>query len=208
MKKLLLVGAVALFGAMNAQTEKGSWVIGGSTTLGFNSLNTTYKYQGQSTDGPKVSTITITPSVGYFVIDKLAIGLDLGFTSITTKEEEVYMNTTYTYKNTISTFSVLPTATYYFKSGSNVLPYLGVGIGYSSSKTKDSSSASSNTSEESIGGFAWKAKGGVTFLLSPSIGLDLGLSYMANYGKLDSNQDVKVNTGTLGVNAGISVFLK
>ena len=31
---------------------------------------------------------------------------------------------------------------------------------------------------------------------------------MANYGKLDSNQDVKVNTGTLGVNAGISVFLK
>lgn len=209
MKKLFLVGALALFGAVNAQTEKGSWVAGGSTTLGFNNVNTTYKYQNQSTDGPKVSSFTITPSIGYFVIDKLAVGLDLGYTSTTTKEDEVYNNSTYSYKHTISTFSVLPTATYYFKSDSKILPYLGAGIGYSTSKTKQTTSYSTSFStEETVGGFAWKGKGGIVFLVSSSIGVDLGLSYMANYGKLDSNNDVKVNTGTFGVNAGVSVFLK
>ena len=64
MKKLLLVGAVALFGAMNAQTEKGSWVIGGSTTIGFNSKSSKVKYNGQSVDGPKSTSFNITPSAG------------------------------------------------------------------------------------------------------------------------------------------------
>jgi outer membrane protein len=29
----------------------------------------------------KVNTFSITPSAGYFVIDKLAVGIDLGFVS-------------------------------------------------------------------------------------------------------------------------------
>lgn len=210
MKKLLVLGAVALFGAMNAQTEKGSWVVGGSTTLGFNSANTKYKNDGNSVDGPKVSTFNVTPSVGYFVIDKLAIGLDLGYTSLTTKVENEFMGTNYSSKSTISTFSILPTATYYFKSDSKVLPYLGVGAGYSTSKEKFTQNGSgSNNYEDTLNGFAWKGKGGIVFLVTPSIGLDLGVSYMGTNQKYDGdNSDVKVKTNTFGVNAGISVFLK
>jgi len=209
MKKLLVLGAIALFGAMNAQTEKGSWVVGGSTTLGFNNTNTKYKYNGNSADGPKVSTFTVTPSVGYFVIDKLAIGLDLGYTSLTTKLESEFMGINYTAKNTVSTFSILPTATYYFKSDSKVLPYLGVGAGYSTSKEKSTQNGSgSSNSEDTINGFAWKGKGGIVFLVTPSIGIDLGLSYLGSNGKYDDNSDVKVQSNTFGVNAGISVFLK
>ena len=209
MKKLLVLGAVALFGAMNAQTEKGSWVVGGSTTLGFNSANTKYKYDGQSEDGPKVSTFTITPSVGYFVIDKLAIGVDLGYTSLTTKMEESFMGTNYSAKSTLSTFSILPTATYYFKSDSQILPYLGVGAGYSTSKEKfTQTGGGSNEYEDNLNGFAWKGKGGIVFLLTPSIGIDLGVSYMGSNGKYDDDSDAKVQTNTFGVNVGISVFLK
>ena len=35
MKKVLLVGAIALFGAMNAQMEKGSWIVSGKTGIGI-----------------------------------------------------------------------------------------------------------------------------------------------------------------------------
>lgn len=89
MKKLFLVGALALFGAINAQTEKGSWVVAGSTTLGFNSIKSEVKYDGVTEDGPTLSTFTLTPSVGYFVMDNIAVGLDLGYTSIKQTEEEI-----------------------------------------------------------------------------------------------------------------------
>lgn len=209
MKKLFVLSALALVGLANAQTEKGSWVVGGSTTLGFNSANTKYKYDGNSTDGPKVSTFTITPSVGYFVIDKLAIGIDLGYTSLTTKMEDTFMGTNYSAKTTLSTFSILPTATYYFKSDSKVLPYIGAGAGYSTSKEKFTQTGTdSNDYEDNLNGFAWKGKGGIVFLVTPSIGIDLGVSYMGTNGKYDDDSDAKVQTNTFGVNAGISVFLK
>ena len=206
MKKLFLVGALALFAAVNAQTEKGSWVIGGSTTLGFNSATSTYKYNGESEDGPKVSTVTVTPSVAYFVANNIAVGVDLGISSISQKEE----GNNNSDKTTTTTISVMPTGTYYFKSASNILPYLGVGVGYASSKVKNTYTFGnqSGTDEEKVDGFAYKAKGGVVFLLNQSVGIDLGVSYMGINGKLDSNNDVKVNTGTVGVNAGVSVFFK
>ncbi len=85
MKKLLLAGAVALFGLSNAQMTKGDWVISGNTGMGFNNTTTTVKVGSNSVDGPKVNSFSIIPSVGYFVIDKLAVGIDLGYMSTTTK---------------------------------------------------------------------------------------------------------------------------
>ncbi|MCS4304669.1 porin family protein [Chryseobacterium sp. BIGb0232] len=82
---------------------KGDWVISGNTGMGFNNIATTVKVGGKSTDGPKVNTFSITPSVGYFVIDKLAVGIDLGYVNRITKYDDV--------KFTNSTFSVMPTAT-------------------------------------------------------------------------------------------------
>ena len=71
MKKNLLIGAFALLGfAASAQTEKGSWVVGGSTSIGFNNVSTKVKSDNTTFDGPKVNTFTIAPSAGYFVIDK------------------------------------------------------------------------------------------------------------------------------------------
>lgn len=195
MKKLLVLGALALFGAMNAQTEKGSWVIGGSTTLGFNTASQTHKYEGESQDGPKTSTFAITPSVGYFVANKIAVGLDLGFASITQKFDGD--------KYTTSTFTVMPTGTYYFKSDSKVLPYLGVGVGFSSSKEDYG-----DGDDASISGLAYKGKGGIVFLLNQSVGIDLGLSYLGVNGKHSEDSKYKINTSTFGATVGVSVFLK
>ncbi|WP_312901131.1 OmpW family outer membrane protein [Chryseobacterium taichungense] len=203
MKKLLLAGAVALFGLSNAQMTKGDWVISGNTGFGFNNVNTTVKVGGQSADGPKVSTFSITPSVGYFVIDKLAVGIDLGLTSATTKYEGA--------KATTTSFSVMPTATYYFANDSKFVPFLGAGIGYASVKNKGEINVMglSTSDDNTTDGLAWKVKGGVTYMATQSLGINLGVSYDQFSNKETiMNTDVKTNVKTFGVNVGFSYFIK
>ncbi len=207
MKKLLLVGAVALFGTVNAQTEKGSWVVGGSTTIGFNSTSSTVKYNGQSTDGPKSTTFSVTPSAGYFVADKIAVGIDVGFKSVKNESTDYIFDQAYTFESKQNTLVIMPTASYYFKSNSKVMPYLGAGIGYFSTTTKFPGSPFSSDGEIKVttDGLAWGAKGGIVFLLTPSIGIDLGLAYVNTSNK---ENEVKNVTNSFGVNAGFSFFFK
>lgn len=203
MKKLLLAGAVALFGLSNAQMTKGDWVVSGNTGFGFNNVTTTVKAGGESADGPKVSTFSITPSVGYFVIDKLAVGIDLGLTSATTKYEGT--------KTTTTSFSVMPTATYYFANDSKFIPFLGAGIGYASVKNKGEMNVLgvSASDETTTDGLAWKVKGGVTYMATQSLGINLGVSYDQFSNKQTiMNTDVKTNVKTFGVNVGFSYFIK
>lgn len=203
MKKLLLAGAVALFGLSNAQMTKGDWVISGNTGFGFNNVSTTVKAEGQSADGPKVSTFSLTPSVGYFVIDKLAVGIDLGLASATTKYEGA--------KSTTTSFSVMPTATYYFTNDSKFVPFLGAGIGYASVKNKGEVNfmGLSSSDETTTDGLAWKVKGGVTYMATQSLGINLGVSYDQFSNKETyMGTDVKTHVKTFGVNVGFSYFIK
>jgi len=203
MKKLLLAGAVALFGLSNAQMTKGDWVISGNTGFGFNNVTTKVKAEGQSADGPKVSTFSLTPSVGYFVIDKLAVGIDLGLTSATTKYEGT--------KSTTTSFSVMPTATYYFTNDSKFVPFLGAGIGYASVKNKGEVNfmGLSSSDETTTDGLAWKVKGGVTYMATQSLGVNLGVSYDQFSNKETyMGTDVKTKVNTFGVNVGFSYFIK
>ncbi len=195
----MLVGALALFAAVNAQTEKGSWVIGGSTTVGFNNVSTKYSAGNSSSTEPSVSTFTLTPSFGYFVQDKLAVGLDLGFVSMSQKDGD--------YKYTANTLSAMPTVTYYFKSATNLVPYLGAGVGYASTKLTEKYDGESES--ETVDGLAWKAKGGLVYLINQNIGVDLGASYN-QYSNKETvmGTDYKTTVGTFGINVGFTVFLK
>ncbi|CDN73780.1 OmpW family outer membrane protein [Elizabethkingia anophelis] len=196
MKKNLLIGAFALLGfAASAQTEKGSWVVGGSTSIGFNNVSTKVKSGNTTFDGPKVNTFTIAPSAGYFVIDKLSVGLDLAYTNATTKYDGA--------KTTSNTFAILPTATYYFTDNTVIKPYLGAGIGYASNTEKEEYRGKSN--EYTVNGFAWKVKGGFAYFFTPSIAADLGLSY-SQFSNKDNG--VRTNVNTFGVGVGLSVFFK
>ncbi|MEN4762087.1 MULTISPECIES: OmpW family outer membrane protein [unclassified Chryseobacterium] len=202
MKKLLLAGAVALFGLSNAQMTKGDWVISGNTGLGFNAQSSTVKANGESNDGPKISNFSITPSVGYFVIDGLAVGIDLGFNSNTNKFDGD--------KLTNTTFSVMPTATYYFNTGSKLFPFVGAGIGYATYKEKYSlSSGAAFNADSTNDGLTWKAKAGVTYMATQSLGINLGLGFDQFYTKNTVlNTEVKTTRNNFGVNVGFSYFIK
>lgn len=216
MKKLFLTASLAVFGVLSAQTEKGSFIISGKTGLGFTSNTVKYKFDGQTIDGPKTNTFNISPSVGYFVADNFALGLALDYNSTTSKQniEMFDPNITggYSTENTKETqtiLSIVPNATYFFSKG-KTRPYLSAGLGLANIKSK-SNYLGSIASEDAFSyneskntGFVWTANGGLMFLISPTIGLDLGVGY-ANYSFKEG--DLKTNSGAFGANAGISLFL-
>lgn len=96
MKKLLLsIVAVAAFAfTTQAQTEKGTWMLGGN--VGFNSTKVS---------GAKKSDVSfsVVPSVGYFVSNNFAIGTGVGY-----KYDKAVSD-----KNLTQSFEVAPFGRYY-----------------------------------------------------------------------------------------------
>ena len=70
MKRVFFIIAIAVFGtfSLRAQTEKGNMIVGG--TAGFSSTKTG--------DSKAAISFSLNPSLRYFVIDRLAIGAELG----------------------------------------------------------------------------------------------------------------------------------
>nr|WP_315032326.1 outer membrane beta-barrel protein [uncultured Chryseobacterium sp.] len=86
MKKILLAGAVALFGLSNAQIAKGTTYLSGQVSYSQTEDNNTDK---------KIESFKILPTVGYFVDTNLAVGLGVGYkdgktTTTTTTGSTVY----------------------------------------------------------------------------------------------------------------------
>ncbi len=202
MKKLALIVLLAFFGTANAQTEKGNWIVSGATSLGFNNNKITNKSGDVSVDGQKTTTFNIKPAIGYFVIDNLAVGLDLGYE---VKKYDEFINIDEKIKVTTNTFSVLPSATYYFKTDSKAFPYVGAGAGYALNSSKTANIAPYKTNF-----FQWKAKAGLAYFITPSIAIDLGFSYDQLSTKFDESQmtrENKVIFKNFGANVGINVVL-
>lgn len=202
MKKLTLIAVLAFFGTANAQTEKGNWMFGGSTTFNFNSTKPSAKQDGVTVDGNKTSTIAATPSVGYFVINNLAVGMDLELSAQKTKDYDSFTSSTVDVKTTI--FSVIPSATYYFKNESKALPYIGAGAGYAVAKAKVDGNSIDPTNF-----FVWKVKGGVAYMITNDISVDFGLNYhqLSTKYNYPSGESYKSFNKNFGANLGFTLFL-
>lgn len=202
MKKLTLIALLAFVGNAHAQTEKGNWIVSGATSLGFNSNKITNKSGDVSVDGQKTTTFNVKPAIGYFVIDDLAIGLDVGYE---VQKYDEYLGFEQKTKVTASTFSVLPSATYYFKTDSKAFPYIGAGAGYALNNSKTTITAPYKTNF-----FQWKAKAGLAYFITPSIAVDLGFSYDQLSTKFDETQTIRENKvifKNFGANIGINIVL-
>lgn len=76
MKKVLIaLCAVALGTTAMAQTDQGGWMFGASSDFGFKS------YKMDNDQDESASDMNFDVRAGYFVIDNLAVGLDVGFGS-------------------------------------------------------------------------------------------------------------------------------
>lgn len=70
MKKVLLAGAIALFGLSNAQIAKGTTYLSGSVG---------YSQEERNNGDNKTENFNVLPTVGYFVAPNLAVGLGIGY---------------------------------------------------------------------------------------------------------------------------------
>ncbi|HPF93080.1 MAG TPA: hypothetical protein PLV65_04050, partial [Tenuifilaceae bacterium] len=83
----LLAGALIIALGLNAQVEQGKILIGGSSNLRFSSNTMSSEVVGveDSDSQLKTSEFSFEPQVGYFVIDGLAVGIDLSYISSKSK---------------------------------------------------------------------------------------------------------------------------
>jgi len=108
MKRNFLLFCMTVFfvSASYAQITKGNWLVGGSGSL--RSTNTTNSSPNTSTSSKRLD-ITISPSIGNFIMDKFALGLKAGYNKY--KEEGSGSNGLSTNTNR---YSFGPFARYYF----------------------------------------------------------------------------------------------
>ena len=193
MKKLLLIAAVAVFGftTVNAQTEKGNWMFAGSTAISFASTTATPELDGEEGEDQKTSLFSVTPTVAYFIMDNLAIGVDLTFTSQKNDDGNDDITT--------SSFSAIPGATYFFEAGDNLKPYIGAGVGVISTSSGDDDSLKSN-------GLAIRGKGGLAYFLNESIAIDFSVQYLNTSQKNKEFDEFKVKNSSIGFGLGFSLF--
>ncbi|OCK52483.1 opacity protein [Chryseobacterium sp. CBo1] len=79
MKKLLVAGAVALFGLSNAQIAKGTVYLSGTVN---------YSQEETQNGNVKEEKLNVIPTVGYFVAPNLAVGVGVGYKTQTNTEVE------------------------------------------------------------------------------------------------------------------------
>uniref|UniRef100_A0AAU6WMM7 Outer membrane protein beta-barrel domain-containing protein n=1 Tax=Chryseobacterium endophyticum TaxID=1854762 RepID=A0AAU6WMM7_9FLAO len=70
MKKVLMAGAIALFGLSNAQIAAGTTYLSGSVG---------YSQEETNNGNNKTENFNVLPTVGYFVSNNFAIGLGIGY---------------------------------------------------------------------------------------------------------------------------------
>ena len=196
MKKLLIFAAIAVFGFtnVNAQTEKGSWMFGADIGASFTSSTIQFEYPGtDDVDEFTRSTFSIRPNVNYFIMNNLAVGLDLSFMSSTEKESGVD-----DYKS--NAISAIGNVTYFFKSDSSIAPYLGAGAGLMSRSHGDE-----DRNKDS--GLTIKGRAGIAYFLNDSVSINFGVDYATANLSNKEDSDLKEKSTTLGVGLGFAFFL-
>ncbi|TWI08078.1 outer membrane protein, partial [Flavobacterium cauense R2A-7] len=168
MKKIILsVAAVFAFGFANAQEEvkeakgfgfsKGNIMVEGN--LGFSTGKSTDSFGGTDTEETKTSSFNFNPKAGYFLTDKIAVGVELNLASGKTEVTDMTVTPNVTNEGKTNSFGAGVFARYYFLDlGQRFKTYAEAGLGFGSQK--------------------WETNGTETRKDSNfGLGIDLGMNY-------------------------------
>jgi outer membrane protein len=215
MKKLLSLTMLLLFvsSIAFAQVEKGKWFIAGYSNLGLDIGKEKYEYPDGASKSSSVSEYKYTefdfnPYVGYFVIEKLPVGLFIDYSYWKEKEKD----DDYSWKST--SMAIGPFVRYYITELKGFYPYAEGKIGFGSSKEIEEWDGGEEEYKMNL--FTYKFGIGSTYFLTQNVGLDLFLGYDYDSYKYKGDEDVKKSTNSadmtesyssLEVNLGIIVTL-
>ena len=159
--KVISIGFVLMFFvlAMHGQTEKGNVLLGGDTKLDI----TSQKMDVTDNAIRKSTFIELSPQIGFFVADGLAVGVELPISYSSNRLGNS--------KSSFTFLAVSPFLRYYFGK-SNIKPYLHGGAGIGMLKYKSDLLNFFNGSETM---FNYDIGGGLGIFLNDKVSLDIGV---------------------------------
>jgi outer membrane protein len=200
-KNALIVLVLSFFVlSLNAQTEAGKILVGGSSSLSFSAM--TQKYKSDDLDGTygKGTSFSLAPEAGYFVMDGLAVGVELSFGLSSFKQDDS------NYKSSSTQIVAAPFVKYYYGTG-KVKPFATASIGFGSQVDKDKQGETTVTDKTGIFGFGGGI--GAAMFMNDNVALELGLGYASMSSKAKQNNDANMKLINAGIQfeVGITVVL-
>jgi outer membrane protein len=185
---------------LKGQTEIGNVLIGGGTNMNLSFMNSKWKTDDISGDAGKATNLELTPQIGYFVSDGLALGVQL---PISYSAEEDESNE----KFSTTSLAFVPFIRYYFGTGI-VKPYIHGGLGFGTLNMKYKPNFGS-TESMSAGMFLFEMGGGLNYFISDNVALDFGLGYAYASAKPyeDNNVNYRNISAGVGITLGIAIML-
>ena len=198
--KVISIGFVLMFFvfALNGQTEKGNVLIGGENILDFTSR--------KDDDNDKRTFAELSPQIGFFVVDGLAVGAEIPMSHSSRNSEDGSSDR--------STFlAVSPFLRYYFGT-SHIKPYLHGEAGFGSFRAKITRAPGQGNVtpppvDLSTRIFLYEIGGGLGIFLNDKVSLDFGLRYTSVLSSPSAGTDSnsKGITNELGIGIGIVLAL-
>ncbi|MFC7347175.1 outer membrane beta-barrel protein [Chryseobacterium zhengzhouense] len=199
MKKLLVAGAVALFGLSNAQIAKGTTYVSG--VVGYSSVE-------NNNNDNKVDNFAIVPTVGYFVAPNLAVGLGVGYAS--TIDKNTYENG-YD-KETLSAFVVEPFVRKYWTLGEKLYIFgqLSVPMEFGTEKYEENENNTTVSNKVNYNSFGVSVKPGLDYFLNKNWTIEATIGEFGyNTSKYDVEGAKNVNNFNFGLNlANVGIGVK
>jgi hypothetical protein len=176
-KNVFLITLTCLLCLMaQAQTEKGHWLVGATTsdlTLGITRDFTQMTFQ-------------LSPSVGYFVADNLAVGARLGLA-------HSFANSPGLYRSSNSAFAISGFGRYYIPLTERLKIPIDLSVGYQYGRSNQNGSLSDG------GSLLGTATTGLSCFLNDKVSIDLMAGYRAiQYSSYNSNRYIGSLTGQIG----------
>ena len=173
MKKVifLFLAIFSIVNFANSQITKGTWLLSGNASFSM------IKYGSDGSVKYKQTNLSISPSVGYFLVDKFALGLRPSLT---------YGSTSISNGNSETIFTVGPFLRYYLLNTDRVFNILTEGS-YSFLSLKNSGTKQNTFS----------LAGGPVLYFNPSVGLEFLIGYastkVVNYA--GTNNEIRFSIG-------------
>lgn len=201
LRKLFVVASLSvLVLSLNAQTDAGKILLGGSSSMTFGAYTNKYKSDdGDGTAGKGIA-FSFTPQAGFFVIDGLAVGLQLDMSMYSNKPDGANDR----YSSAIFMFA--PFARYYYGTAP-IKPFAEFAVAAGFEKEKVPTYDGTETTTTNVLGFQFKLGG--AYFLNDHVSVDAGLGYQStSYKDKDHNEnDYKDVFGTFGFEFGVTVVL-
>jgi hypothetical protein len=194
MKKItMLITLLCITAMAYAQFEKGTMLVGGS--LGADFTTEKAKFSGNSITTGKYVEFSLDPQFGIFIIDNLAVGGALGFSTYTYNEEGD------DYKYVSNEITIEPMVRYYLAQG---IFFQGRFIlGTSTDKTTED--GTTDKDPYTVSGFSLAA--GYAYFLGDHVAIEPQLGYQS-LGYKHKDTDVKFNDAGIYVRVGLQIYLR